>query len=838
MLAVGLALLPVSRAVAHPYASGLTNQAGTISWVLNESATDVKILFDNGKVTNDLGFTPVLGTNTFSLATHTNFAIVVSNTGSGALTQISSDGNINNNIYGPRGVAVNKNPKCWNFGRIYVASANPGTSGNRTTTKGIYVMDAASEDFLGLGSTAATAGITFGGSTTYSPFKLGVGPDDTLYVGDGATGVIGGVWRTDPNLLNSTNIFGLANPSTNRASHGTNFGEIIGTPNISGSLAGGNLVLTLTAWNLNLINSSGGFGSSSSTNYQNIYQYNIGSGPLPWKSYPIVLTNPIGLGTVNGAVMDVQIAPDGKYFITAMRTSASDGATNVCVLNSAGTRVLWDSKTQSAAYFGDTVNDHLCLQNYSIAVSPDDQFVLVQGAANNNFLLMSLTNGVPDISTLTTNTKVGTGGGPTCWASTWDAADNIYVTSGGSDTLRIFSMGLTTTCVTSNDLTCTNGGFQMTAIPAVVGTDNAQLISVSLPAGTPVMPRTLFTQTWMMTNTGTSIWLPGDSGYTLNIIGEDSLGAMPLAANTISSRYTSGASIAGGAAVPPGGVATFSMMFTAPEAPGTYADTFQLNNVSGVCFGPQVTVQVVVEKAGSTSQYDRARTVSYANNYAGYICSDGYYWTDSSDYSYTNCGTNLVPVPPVTGDDCAHFVSCCIGSEPNVRGGGLPIPSRTATYGEPGAGNLIYTVLIPGGYAVEVSSLSELSPGDLVGWNWEGITNSDAADIDHVTLYLGNELLASHANSALDVSATTWYNGVHHYIHIFDAPTVKMSASGHNLVLSWTTNWAGYVLQSSASLSPAATWHNVTNTPVQAGALIFVTNTMSQSALFYRLMYP
>ena len=59
---------------------------------------------------------------------------------------------------------------------------------------------------------------------------------------------------------------------------------------------------------------------------------------------------------------------------------------------------------------------------------------------------MSLTNGVPDISTLTTNTTAGQGGGSTCYAASWDAADNIYITSGGSDTLRIMSLGLTTTC--------------------------------------------------------------------------------------------------------------------------------------------------------------------------------------------------------------------------------------------------------------------------------------------------------------------------------------------------------------------------------------------------------
>lgn len=471
LLAVCLGILLPFRAPAHPYASGVTNQSGTISWVLNESATDVKILFDNGTLTNDLGSTPVVGTNTFNLAGHTNFSIVVYKVGSNVLNQISSDANFNNNFYGPRGVAVNKNPNTWNFGRIYVANANPSLAAdNRPTTKGIYALDAASEDFLGLVNTAATAGMALGTGTsgaTFSPFKLAVGPDDALYVGDSATGKIGGVWRVDPNLAASTNIFGLATPSGNSTTKGTNFGRSIGTPNVTGSLAGSNLVLTLTAWDLNLVNSSGKFGSTA-VGYQNIYQYNIGAGPLPWTNFPTVVTNPIGIGSVNTVVMDAQIAPDGKYFITASRTSGSDGLTNVCVLNSAGTAVLWDSKKQSAAYFGDSVNDHLSLNNRSICVSPDDKFVVIQGALNNNFMLMSLTNGIPDISTLVTNSTVGAEGGSTCYAATWDAADNIYVTSGGSETLHIISPGMTTTCITSNDMTCTNGSFQMTATSAAL----------------------------------------------------------------------------------------------------------------------------------------------------------------------------------------------------------------------------------------------------------------------------------------------------------------------------------------------------------------------------------
>lgn len=371
------------------------------------------------------------------------------------------------------------------------------------------------------------------------------------------------------------------------------------------------------------------------------------------------------------------------------------------------------------------------------------------------------------------------------------------------------------------------------ALPSLALVDNATLVTVTIPPGMSVMPRTLFTQTWTLQNTGTSTWTPAQTGYTLNLLGKDSLGAIPVFTNAYSSWYIPSAIINGGKSIAPGGQATFTMMFIAPEAPGIYTDTFQLNGTTN--FGPQVFVQVNVLSAGSTNQYDRARAVSYANNYAGWVCSDGYFWTNGSGYANFGAG---MPVPTAyLGDDCAHFVSCCIGKQPAVRGGGLPIPSRTATYGEPGAARLAQTVLIDPGYAVEVTSMSEMEPGDVVGWNWEGNTNMSA--LDHITLYLGSGMLASHAISALDVSANTFFQNsephyVRHLIHILDNPTMTMTNIGNKVVLSWGTNWVGYNLYSSTLLQPGS-WTKVATTPAKVGASLAVTNTINGNAVFYRL---
>lgn len=313
--------------------------------------------------------------------------------------------------------------------------------------------------------------------------------------------------------------------------------------------------------------------------------------------------------------------------------------------------------------------------------------------------------------------------------------------------------------------------------------DGASFGSITIPTNTVMAPGQIFTNTWTMQNTGTTTWSPGYNGYTLNIAGTDGLGAVPLSPRISSSAFPPIATINGGGSVAPGATATFSMSFIAPEAAGTYSDTFQMANVSAVTFGPTVTVQIVVQQAGPSGQFDRAKAVSYANNYARYVCSDGYFWTNGSYPGYYGTGT-LTPVPAVEGDDCAHFVSCCIGSESHQKGGGLNIPTRYITYGEPGAARLVQTVLLQGGLAVEVTSLSSLSPGDVIGWNWGGNTNISA--LDHDTVYVGNGMLAAHSSSHLDVSATTFYQGSEsnwkwHLIHILNKadtipPTVAISS--------------------------------------------------------------
>src|SRR5664280_1592399 len=114
----------------------------------------------------------------------------------------------------------------------------------------------------------------------------------------------------------------------------------------------------------------------------------------------------------------------------------------------------------------------------------------------------------------------------------------------------------------------TNQGVQLIACSAVLflatvlqagAGDGASFVSATIPTNTVMAPGQTFTNTWTMQNTGTTTWSPGYSGYTLNIAGTDSLGAVPLSPRTSSAAYPPIAAINSGSSIAPGATATFSM---------------------------------------------------------------------------------------------------------------------------------------------------------------------------------------------------------------------------------------------------------------------------------------
>ena len=151
-----------------------------------------------------------------------------------------------------------------------------------------------------------------------------------------------------------------------------------------------------------------------------------------------------------------------------------------------------------------------------------------------------------------------------------------------------------------------------------------------------------------------------------------------------------------------------------------------------------LAISTVLLASASCVAYDRTAALDYALNYWDKVCSDGYYFVESTGPALLGSGESFPT--DVEGFDCAHFVSCCIGSEPNEPAGGLAIPSRTSAYGEPGAQRLVDWLLSQG--ATLADSISDLVPGDVVAYDAD-----HNGWIEHVTLYMGNGLVTSHSLS-------------------------------------------------------------------------------------------
>ena len=178
--------------------------------------------------------------------------------------------------------------------------------------------------------------------------------------------------------------------------------------------------------------------------------------------------------------------------------------------------------------------------------------------------------------------------------------------------------------------------------------------------------------------------------------------------------------------------------------------------------------------ASAITVYNRTAAVAYANQYWNKVVSDGYFWINGSTANYYGAGQ---PVPVNVsgeaggiGDDCAHYVSSVLGTP----GGGLTIPSRAGTYGEPGAARL-YELLVgnsSGGYGTTykygqlVTSVSQLTPGDVIGYDWDGSGGGSMSGIDHTVVYIGNNLVDCHATSHLGVNWTLGGANNYFFIHI------------------------------------------------------------------------
>lgn len=483
-MAAVLCAVSTVRVSAAPYASGITNDSGTIRFVMNEAGADVNVVFED-TTTLAMGVLPKGATN-FLLGAHVGFKIICTKIGNGVPSLISSDAYTNSVWGSPRGVAVNQNAKNGHlFGRIYAgSSAASGTFGTTLKQKGLYAMQADQTDALGAGTNAfgasgfGTDGVASGFAGS-GPWRLSVAADDTVIVADSS--VIGdAVYQYSPNL-NSSNLVLAGIGRTAGVTAGTH-GGLFGTPIITGSIAGGNLVLWTGDANLPAPASATMGPGTSPGSYNCVYRFDIGAGPLPWAGAPNYAYT-VGLDGIQGLRVEMTLGKDGKIIGAIGRANLSNP--NIQILDSTGATSLYTSwqNTGGASdpWRGEAHGSTLATYG-GVRVSPDGRF-LASVSIDNGITIANLTNGIPDDGSIVAITNLAAVGNSR--GMDWDAAGNIYVTSSGQGLLRIYSLGLTTTCVTSNDFTGTNGTFSL-ELPPLAASVVATTPNASQNFGTPI----------------------------------------------------------------------------------------------------------------------------------------------------------------------------------------------------------------------------------------------------------------------------------------------------------------------------------------------------------------
>jgi len=503
LLGAAVVLLGPRPSQASPYASCLSNNAGTISFILNEGGGNVTVTYEDGSTNASFdgittGTNASVGAHSFALNGHNGFSISVTKTGNGIPSLISEDTNQFNVWASPRGVDVNKNAKYGSlFGRTYIGNSAAGLPLASEPSyyfkgKGLYALNADFTDALGQGTNPWAIG-TFNTGSANSPWRLRVAQDNTLIVND-LNAATAAIWQFAPDMSSSNLLLAGVGVSANHANEW-------GTPYLSGSLAQGNLTLWVGDPNLPCPSATTRGPGTSVGSYNCIYRYDIGAhtNALPYAGLPDYGYTE-GLDGIANLRTECDIGQDGKIIGGFGRANLSNP--DIQILSPDGSTLLWDSWADSGEtgsfdpWNGLNTAAGQVGTYCGVRVSPDGR-LFASVDTGNGITMANLTNGIPDDSTLFVVPQPDTdfpGGFPATAAHNayvgnsrgmcWDAANNLLVCSSGQGLLRAFSLGASETCVTTNDASLTNGAFYV-ILPSVSATVVATTPTASQNYGSP-----------------------------------------------------------------------------------------------------------------------------------------------------------------------------------------------------------------------------------------------------------------------------------------------------------------------------------------------------------------
>jgi hypothetical protein len=495
LICIGVGLLVSALNVhAAPYASACSNNiaTGTVTYYLNTATAASGVTITTYPSATATVSTGTQGSHTFALGTDTSYSIACTQNGTGtpAIETIASANSANTSWGGspdPRGMGVNADPTNGPiFGSVYTCNGASGTG------HGLGLFPLHSDLSYAFGATSAGLdSATFSGGTGGSaPYKCSVSRYDGSVVVAAIDSVVGQVVQFNGYLQSSsaTQLLPKGQNTTGTAVSPYH-GEIYGTPKTTGTLGGGNLVLytfdytmpTPSAVNSTFGGLSGAIGINSAYwnsaykttivtttgEWENLNRYTL-NGTAPAAALPDLTLNygSLALLVNDGLPGDIEVNPTNGYLYTTSERAGPGSAPILQIFDSTGATNLYSSAASATV---DTIQSALS----GVDAGSDEAGCLLRVSADGKYLclanyfgylsIFNLTNGIPDITTLNV-IKYALGDDPPRGVD-WDMADNVYVFNSDTGNLSVYDLGLSETCITSNDSTSLNGSFAVIAPP-------------------------------------------------------------------------------------------------------------------------------------------------------------------------------------------------------------------------------------------------------------------------------------------------------------------------------------------------------------------------------------
>ena len=427
-----------SDIIANIYASELKSEKDGDSYKftfkLNENATDVEIefIYDGEVVQNIYLGAKSKGINTISVSeaelpeidaegvVKLDWQIKATAESVIRVGKLTDDSE-RFQFYAPYGVTIDNSTESDYFGRIYVADSKSGTcGGGRTTTKGLFVLDAAFEDITLQGANGYKGNVSWGTGNS-SPYRLNVAPDGRIFICD-YSDAHAGIWIADPTNLDGSFTGLFDGCEYNSAGLGTYNGV-----EVHGSISA--CYITGTGEDTKLFTTDEDYLVNGEK--PNVLQYNIGTA-TSWLQAPsaVVYERAVHKLLIN---TNNNLAPDGRdgWWISQYR--AAETVAEPCLIHFNGKEV--DFHTGNELLIKNS-------RNSGLAVSADGSRVATSSTSEINVWDVTY-NEDGNVASFTkvfniTNSIGGLGSNSNDLA--FDAAGNLYYVSNSSERLVAVSL--------------------------------------------------------------------------------------------------------------------------------------------------------------------------------------------------------------------------------------------------------------------------------------------------------------------------------------------------------------------------------------------------------------